>query len=87
MQGTLVYSNTGLTSVNSVVSIEHHTSCIYLMNISDSTDSTVKLNGKYQVYVHHTPNQSSSRYIEIPGDYTTIEVLTANTTIAVYAVG
>jgi hypothetical protein len=33
------------------------------------------------------PNGAVHQYEKIPGDYTTIQVLTANTSIAIYAVG
>lgn len=87
MHGSLVYSNTGLTPANNTVSISHHTYAIYLLNISSTDDSTVLLNDKYSIFLPHSPNQSSPSYVEVPGDYTTIKVLTANTTVAIYAIG
>jgi hypothetical protein len=81
----VVYSSVGITSANNTVSFNAHTTCLYLMNIDSNTDAQVKLNGgPHTVLVPHA-NQHKA-YIEIPGDYTKIQVLTANVSVAVYAV-
>jgi hypothetical protein len=87
MHGSLVYSNTAINSTHGVVSFEHHTNKIYVYNKNSSTNAEIKLNGKYVIDIPHTPNQAVGIYVEIPGDYTTIEVLTANIDIAVMAIG
>jgi hypothetical protein len=87
MHGSLVYSSTGITSANGVISIGQHTDCVKVVNLNSSTDATIKLNNKYQILIPHTPNQAFGNYVEICGDYTSIEVLTANCTVAVYAIG
>lgn len=87
MHGSLVYSTTGITSANSVVSIGQHTTCLKVANLNSATDAVIKLNSKYEILIPHTPNQSYGNYVEICGDYTTVEVLTANCTIAMYAIG
>lgn len=87
MYGTIVYSSTGITSANSVVSINHHTSCLYVMNLDKDEDAVIKLNGVHQIILPHVPNGGVHPYYKVPGDYTTIEVLTANTTVAFYAIG
>ena len=87
MYGSLVKSSTGISSANSVVSIDHHTSCIYVSNLDKDNDATIKLNGTYQIILPHVPNGATHLYHAIPGDYTTIEVTTANTVVAFYAIG
>ncbi len=85
--GSIVYSSTGITSANNTVSIGHHTECLYITNLDKDDDVTIKLNGKFEIILPHVPNGATHIYHEIPGDYTTIQVLTANATIAFYAIG
>jgi hypothetical protein len=87
MHGSLVYSNTAINSTHGVVNFGYHTHKIYVHNKNSTTNAEIKLNGKYVIHVHHTPNQAVGIYMEIPGDYTTIEVLTAGVDIAVMAIG
>jgi hypothetical protein len=87
MYGSLVYSNTSINSTHGVVSIGQHTSAVYVVNLNKNDNLTIKLNEKYNVFLSHVPNGAVHQYEKIPGDYTTIEVLTANTSIAIYAVG
>ncbi len=87
MYGSLVYSNVSITPDNGVVNIGQHTSAIYVVNLNKDDDTTIRLNGKYNIFLSHVPNGSVHQYEKIPGDYTTIQVLTANTSVAVYAVG
>jgi hypothetical protein len=86
MNSSLVYSNTAVTSADGEVSINHHTDGIYIMNLDGSTNATVLLNGKYNILIHHSHNQSAT-YTFIPGDYTKFQVITAAVTLSVYAVG
>jgi hypothetical protein len=87
MHGSLVYSSTGITSASGVVNFGQHTSCVQVANLNSTTDAVIKLNGQYQILIPHTPNQSYGNYVEICGDYTTIEVITASCTIPVIAIG
>ena len=87
MNGSLVYSATNVASTDGVISIGHHTSALYLWNKSNSTSAIVLLNGKHQVAVPHTVDQGSHIYHVIPGDYTTIEIITASCPFALYAIG
>jgi len=84
---SLVYSSTGITTANGVVNINHHTDSWYVMNLDKNHDVTIKLNGKFLIILPHVPNGAAHPYYEIPGDYTTIEVLTANATVSFYAIG
>ena len=87
MYGSLVYSNASITAANGVVDIGQHTSAIFVANLSKDTDIIIILNGKYNIFLSHVPNGAVHQYEKIPGDYTTVQVLTANTSIAIYAVG
>jgi len=80
----MVYSTTGITSVAGEVSVNSHTGCIYFLNLHESTNATVKLNGgPHQIII--PPSAVSGGYVEVTGDYTKFEVITASVTIAVYA--
>lgn len=82
---TMVFSMTDVTSADGVVNIGRHTSQIGFMNQSlDFAD--IKLNGRYTVKIGHG-QQEAHFYNVFDGDYTTFQVLTANTTISVYALG
>jgi len=87
MNGSLVYSNTAITSLNGVINFNHHTSCVYILNTDVTLDATIKLNNIYSINIPHTPNQATRAYVKIPGDYTQMEVLTANITVSVFAIG
>ena len=82
---TLVFSMPDVTSANGVVSIGQHTSQIAFMN-QGTEFCEVKLNGKYTIKIGHG-QQEAHFYNTIDGDYTTFEVLTANTTLSMYALG
>lgn len=86
MEGHLVYSNTSLSDSDGEVTISHHTRAIYIVNIDTNNWIEVKLNGKHSVMIPDA-NGHIHNYIEVPGDYNTIEVITASSTVAVYAVG
>ena len=84
-EDTMVYSSPAVTSADGVVSIGRHTSEIGFM--SQSTEyADVKLNGKFTIRVGH--GQVEAHFYNVfRGDYTTFEILTANVTLAVYALG
>lgn len=84
----IIFSNIAVTSASGasgVVSINGHTKCIHFYNTSASTDATIKLNGgPHQVVIPAI--SSGGGYVEIEGDFTTFQVMTAAVTLAVYAV-
>lgn len=82
---TMVFSMPDVTSANGVVNIGCHTSQIAFMN-QDIDFATIKLNGKFLVKIGHG-QQEAHFYNTIDGDYTTFEVLTANVTLSMYALG
>ena len=81
-ESTLVYSNKNLVTADGVVNIGHHTSELYVYN-KGASDVDIKLNGQYVVLLP----AESTEYIEIEGDYTTIQVITAASAVAVFALG
>lgn len=84
--GTLVFSNTALTSASGAVSIGRHTRVIKILNTHATTNAIVQLNGGPLTVLIPAIN-SGGGYLEIDGDYTTIEVVTASVTLAVMAFG
>lgn len=82
IDGHIVYSDTGLATADGETSITHHTYSIHMVATS-SSDVEVKLNGKHSVIL---PGNGGN-YVVVPGDYNTIEVVTAASTVAVFAVG
>lgn len=84
--GSIIYSNTQLTSVANTVSTNGHTSCIYIMNNDANTNAVVELNeGPHTVLIPHAGK--NHQYVHIPGDYTKIRVITTDVTLSVYAIG
>jgi hypothetical protein len=81
-ESSLVYSNKNLVTADGVVNIGQHTSELYVYN-KGATDVDIKLNNQYTILL---PAESTD-YIEIDGDYTTIQVVTASSAVAVFAVG
>ena len=81
-ESSLVYSNKNLVTGDGVANIGQHTSEIYVYN-KGGADVDIKLNGKYTILI---PAESTD-YVEIDGDYTTVEVVTANSAVAIFAVG
>ena len=81
-EGTLVYSNKNLVTADGAVSIGQHTSEIYVYN-KGASDVDIKLNGLYTVLIP----AESTEYVEIGGDYTSIEVITASSAVSVFALG
>ena len=87
MEGSLVYSDSSVSSADGVVSIGRHTKTIAFFNTDNTDNCEVKLNGKFTVLIPHSPTNGSHRYTEIEGDYTKFEVLTVGPVLAVYAIG
>ena len=84
---SIVYTTTAIASTDGVVSIGHHTDCLFVWNKSNTTSAIIELNGRHQVVIPHAPDQGSHTYHKIPGDYTTIKIVTADVSFAAYAVG
>lgn len=85
-EGHIVYSNTSLSDTDGVQTIDHHTMELYIANVDTNHWIEVKLNGKHSVMIPDAQNHHHN-YVEIPGDYNSIEVVTASSTVAVFAVG
>lgn len=83
---TLVFSNTALTSVDGAVSVGRHTALLKILNTHATTNAVVKLNGGPLTVLVPAIN-SGGGYLDVHGDYTTIEVVTASVTLAVMAFG
>jgi hypothetical protein len=81
-ESTLVYSNKNLVTADGAVSIGQHTSEIYVYN-KGASDVDIKLNGFYTVLIP----AESTEYVEIGGDYTSIQVVTASSAVSVFALG
>jgi hypothetical protein len=82
---TMVFSMPDVTSADGRVSIGRHTSQIAFMNQS-SDFVEIKLNDKYTIKIGHG-QQEAHFYNTIDGDYVSFQVLTANTTLSMYALG
>ena len=81
--GHIVYSNTAVDSTANAVSIGQHTSSINFVNTHASTNAVVKLNGgPHQVLI-----PAGKNYVEIKGDYTSFQVMTAGVVLGVFAIG
>ena len=87
MNGSLVYSNTAISSTDSTVSIGHHTQSIHVCNLHGTDDAVIELNGRYSILIPHRHSNSHGTYVVIPGDYTSIKVVTASVSVSVFAVG
>lgn len=85
-EGHIVYSNTNLTTADGEQTISHHTKAIYLVNRDTNDWVEVKLNGKHSVALPDSQGHVHN-YLEVYGDYNTVEVITANAAIGVFAVG
>ena len=85
IDGHIVYSDTSLATADGETNITHHTYSIHMLALSNN-DVEVKLNGKHSVILP-AANDHGHDYVTVPGDYNTIEVVTATSTIAVFAVG
>lgn len=86
IDGHIVYSNVNLADSDGEQVIAHHTYAIYIANLDTNHWIEVKLNGKHSVMIPDA-NGHIHNYVQIPGDYRTIEVVTASSNIVVYAIG
>lgn len=84
---TLVYADTAVTSTDGEVSIGRHTSSIKFYNSSTTTDAVIKINGGPLSVLIPSTSEGNAGYVELYGDYTKFEVVTASVTIAVMAFG
>jgi hypothetical protein len=84
---SIVYTTTAIASTDGVVSIGHHTDYLFVFNAHNTDNAIIELNGRHQVVIPHSPTNGSHMYHKIPGDYTTIKVVTAGVSLAAYAVG
>lgn len=85
IDGHIVYSDTALATADGETTITHHTYSIHMLALSNH-DVEVKLNGKHSVILPAS-NDHGHAYVVVPGDYNAIEVVTAASTVAVFAVG
>ena len=85
IDGHIVFSDTALATSDGETTISHHTYSIHMLALSNH-DVEVKLNGKHSVILPAS-NDHGHAYVVVPGDYNTVEVVTATSTIAVYAIG
>jgi len=85
IDGHIVFSNTALATGDGETAISHHTYSIHMLSLSNN-DIEVKLNGKHSV-VLPAKNDHGHAYVVVPGDYNTVEVITAASQVAVYAIG
>jgi hypothetical protein len=84
-ENTMVFAMADVTSADGVVQIGRHTSQIAFMN-QDLEFAYVKLNGHFTIKLGHG-QQEAHFYNTIDGDYTTFQILTANVTLSMYALG
>jgi hypothetical protein len=84
---SIVYTTTNITSTDGEVSIGHHTDYLFVFNKSNATSAVIELNGRHQIVIPHSPDAGSHSYHKIPGDYTTIKIVTTGVSLAAYAVG
>lgn len=78
----IIFSSTAVDSTANTVSLNSHTASIHFHNTNESTDAVVKLNGG----PHEVLIPANKNYVEIPGDYTKFQVMTAGVVLAVYAI-
>jgi len=86
MSESIVYSNVSVSSATGLVSVGQHTTSINFLNLDSSTNATVELNGG-PVRVVIPAKDSGGGYVEIEGDYTKFQVITASVNLAVFAIG
>jgi len=79
----IVYSNAGVDSTANTVTLVGHTTSINFLNTHASTNAVIKLNGgPHQILI-----PANKDYVKVEGDYTQFQVVTANVTVAVFALG
>lgn len=86
MSSHIVYSNVSVSSTAGQVNLGQHTDAIYFLNLDNSTNAQIKLNGgPHIVLIPHSNHKMG--YVTIPGDYTSFEIITASVSLAVFAIG
>jgi hypothetical protein len=84
--GQIVYTNGNLTDSDEEVSLGQHTRILYIANNDGADWVEVRLNGgPHSVFV--PPSGDCKHYIEVPGDYPKVQVVTASSAVRLYAVG
>ena len=83
----IVYSNGSLQDTDGAIQFSGHTTDLYIANVDTNHWIEVKLNGGPHSIWIPDGNSHQHGYVHIPGDYTKIQVMTASSTVAVYAVG
>lgn len=86
MSSHIVYSSTSVSSTAGLVQLGQHTDAIYFLNLDNSTNAEVRLNGGPHVIIVPHSNHKMG-YVKVPGDYTSFQILTASVPLAVFAVG
>ena len=86
IDGHIVFSGE-FTDGDGEVSIGQHTYAIYVGAKETNHWIELKLNGGPHIVWIPDDQSHTHKYIHIPGDYTSFEVLTASSTIALYAIG
>lgn len=81
--GSIVYSDTAVDSTAGEVSIGRHTLSVNFVNTHASTNAVVRLNGG----PHEVLIPAGKNYVEVKGDFTKFQVITAGVTLAVFAIG
>lgn len=83
--GHIVYSSGQVADTDGEINYDHHTYVIFFANKVDNWVE-VKLNGgPRSVWI--PPSTQYGGYTEVYGDYTKFEVVTASSSVAVFAVG
>lgn len=87
IKGHVVFTNSDLTTEAGLVSLGQHTYALYIANYDGSDWVEVRLNGgPHSVWV--PPAASGTQvYMEVPGDYTQVQVVTAASAVRIYAIG
>jgi len=81
----IVYSNGALTTANGAVNWGHHTYEINIMSKDTNNWIEVRLNGgPHSIWI---PPKDTHNYTTIRGDYTSAQVITAASTVAIFALG
>lgn len=86
MSSHIVYSNVSVSSTAGEVTLGQHTDAIYFLNLDNSTNAQVKLNGgPHIILIPHSNHKMG--YVKIPGDYTSFQIMTTSVSLSVFAVG
>ena len=81
----IVYSNGALTTADGEVNFGHHTYEVNIISKNTNHWIEVKLNGgPRSVWI---PPKDTHNYTTIRGDYTKVQVMTAASTVAIFALG